>query len=111
MELSDRLKDVMMERKVKVKDLAALTDVPEQTIFALLTKHGKNTQAAKKVMTHTYESIKRISELSEHIKDSINGQVNSTATVSAQIANASSGAEKISEAIDEIADIGSTFKN
>ncbi len=95
----------------EVKVLAAKTVSTTETIFELVAKNGKNTQAAKKVMTHTYESIKRISELSEHIKDSITGQVNSTATVSAQIANASSGAEKISEAIDEIADIGSTFKN
>lgn len=42
MELSDRLKAVMLERGVKVKDLAALTDVPEQTIFALLNGKTRN---------------------------------------------------------------------
>jgi archaellum component FlaC len=95
----------------EVKVLAAKTMSTTEMIFELVTKNNKNTQAAKKVMLQTASSIKKISELSESIQNSVKDQVNSTSTVSSQIANASSGTTEISKAIDEIAEIGSSFKS
>ncbi|MCR5124739.1 MAG: substrate-binding domain-containing protein [Treponema sp.] len=95
----------------EVKLLAAKTMSTTETIFELVTKNNKNTQDAKKVMAYTDKSIKKISELSESIKKSINEQVNSASTVASQIANASDGTEKISKAIDEIANLGAKLKD
>ncbi len=94
----------------EVKVLAAQTVERAEHILELVTRNNKNTQEAKKVIKSTNESIVKIAELSENIKNSISEQVGSTATISARLSDASVGAKEISGAIGEIAVLGNSLR-
>jgi len=93
----------------EVKVLASKTVDTTETILELVTKNVKDTQAAKKVIVATNNSIKKIAQLSESIKDSVSKQVDSTSSTSNQISNVSLGTSEISKVIDEIANLGNNL--
>ena len=94
----------------EVKTLAAETVSSTETIQEIVTKNNRNTLETRKIISETNEAIKKIAELSENIRNSINAQVAVSSEISNQLENASSGTEGISSAIDEIVNLGDKLR-
>ncbi len=95
----------------EVKTLAAQTVSTTETIQELVIKNNKNTMETQKVISATNSAIKKIAQVSEEIRSSISEQVQSASKISQELSIASSGTQGISQAIGEIADLGSSLKS
>lgn len=90
----------------EVKALAAQTVEATGRIQELVAKNAENAAGTQKIIKKTEDSMKKIADLSEQIRDSVSGQVQSSSDISSQLSNANSGAAGITEAIAEIASLG-----
>lgn len=90
----------------EVKVLAAQTVEATGRIRDLVAKNTENTINTKKVVDITKDSIKTIAGLSEDIRTSIMGQVQTSSEISSQLTNVTGGTAEISQAISEIAQLG-----
>lgn len=90
----------------EVKALAAQTVEATGRIQELVAKNAENAAGTQKIIKKTEDSMKKISDLSEQIRDSVSGQVQASSDISSQLSNANSGAAGITEAISEIAGLG-----
>lgn len=90
----------------EVKALAAQTVEATERIQELVAKNAENASGTQKIIKKTEDSMKKIADLSEQIRDSVSGQVQSSSDISSQLSNANSGAAGITEAISEIASLG-----
>lgn len=90
----------------EVKALAAQTVEATGRIQELVAKNAENAAGTQKIIKKTEDSMKKISDLSEQIRDSVSGQVQASSDISSQLSNANSGAAGITEAISEIAALG-----
>lgn len=90
----------------EVKMLAAQTVSSTETIQDIVIRNNKNTVETRKIIGETNKAIKMIAQLSENIMQAISGQVSVSSEISDQLERVSSGTERISEAIDEIAGLG-----
>ncbi|MBQ8013825.1 MAG: substrate-binding domain-containing protein [Treponema sp.] len=94
----------------EVKVLAAQTVDATEKIQELMRMNSNNTNHTDKIISDTENSIRRINDLSEKIRESINNQVNASSEISSQIYSANSGVAGISSAIEELAALGESFK-
>lgn len=90
----------------EVKALASQTVEATDRIQELVAKNAENAAGTQKIIKKTQDSMKVIANLSEQIRDSVSGQVQSSSDISSQLSNANSGAAGITEAIAEIAKLG-----
>lgn len=90
----------------EVKALAAQTQATTAEIQALVKENTDKTLETEKVVKDTNLAIKAISDLSNKIKNLTEEQVRSSAEISGQLQNATTGTSEISSAIEEIASLG-----
>ena len=65
----------------------------------------------RKLINSTTTAIKKIAQISDNIKISINDQVQSSEAISLQLKDAAAGASHISNAILEVSQLGDKLKN
>lgn len=94
----------------EVKALAAQTVASTRQIQEFVSNNNINTENSKESILQTTDAIKKISNYSASIVESITEQVSATSEVSKLLIDASAGTTEIFSAIAEIAQLGEKLK-